>query len=242
MSRRDTFLGRQKQRGYIMNPYRFGGGAGADPYFSSVVQLAHFDGTNGSTTFTNSCPRGNTLSAVASAALSTSQSKWGGASLRISGNSTMVAKGAQNDDYEFSNADFTWEFWVRFDNITSTQDVFATFDGGALLRLINPGQLLYRVDSTTRITSATNAVSATTWHFLSLSRVSNVFSLAVDGVSVGSWSNSWDFGTATGELYVGNSGFDVSLVGYIDDLRVTKGVGRYTTATFTPPTEAFPDS
>ena len=48
-----------------------------------------------------------------------------------------------------------------------------------------------------------------------------------------------------GRLYIGasdyNSGSSEYLTGYIDDLRITKGYARYT-ATFTPPTAAFPNT
>ncbi len=48
-----------------------------------------------------------------------------------------------------------------------------------------------------------------------------------------------------GTLYVGSSAepigsSGVSFTGHLDDVRVTKGVARYT-GTFTPATEAFPD-
>ena len=41
--------------------------------------------------------------------------------------------------------------------------------------------------------------------------------------------------------YIGGEADTRFLNGYIDELRITKGIARYT-ANFTPPTEAFPDA
>jgi len=219
-----------------------GGSAPTDPNFASVVQLAHFDGTNGSTTFTNSAGAGTTMTAVGAAALSTTQSKWGGASLRTSGTGSIAAYASGNSAYGFNTGEYTVEGWVRFDNVTTTQDVFAWQDGGSLLRMSSSGVITYRNDSSNRIVSASDVVAATTWHYLSLSRTaSNVHWLHVDGVAIGSWTNNFNYG-GTGELYAGNSAFGNPLIGYLDDFRVTKGVGRYTGSNYTPPAAAHPDS
>ena len=66
-----------------------GGGGGividnGDPFYSAVSLLLPMDGTNGSTTFTDSGPNALAVTAVGNAQISTTQSKYGGASGRHS--------------------------------------------------------------------------------------------------------------------------------------------------------------
>src|SRR6266576_3524154 len=90
---------------------------GHDPSFSSVVQLAHFNGTNGSQVYTNSCPRGNTITAGGgSNSISTAQSLFGGSSLRIDTNAIVNA--ASHADYNYAASDCTVEWWQRLDAVT----------------------------------------------------------------------------------------------------------------------------
>ena len=62
----------------------------------------------------------------------------------------------------------------------------------------------------------------------------------VDGTSVGSNTFTTSL-TSTLPLYVGVQGSTSNnyFNGYMDDIRITKGVARYTT-TFTPPTQSLP--
>ena len=234
---------RRRQRGFIINPFRFGI-PGADPYFSYVVQLAHFNGTNGSTTFTNSCPRGTTLAASGSGQLSTAQSKFGTASLRTAGSSDGAIESTIQTDYAFSTGAYTVEFWMRCDSVATKNIVFWGDGGFSGIYMMSTGAIKAYMGSTDVITSSAGVITATTWQFVSYSKFGSSPASAylhVDGVNVGSWTDTSSH--ANGKLYIGRyNGTTNNFVGYIDDLRVTKGVGRYGSGNYTVPSAAFPDA
>jgi hypothetical protein len=80
------------------------------------------------------------------------------------------------------------------------------------------------------------------WHHVAVVRSSGTMNFYFDGSAQGSGTaDSTNYSGAAGTLRIGASGAYISdLNGYIDDLRITKGVARYT-ANFTPPTAAFPN-
>jgi len=91
---------------------------------------------------------------------------------------------------------------------------------------------------------SSNTYSANTWQHVAVCRSGSTIYVALDGTVVS------DTLTITpensGEVFrIGRSGASSDLFrqfdGHIDDVRVTKGVARYT-SNFTPPTAAFPDS
>jgi len=81
------------------------------------------------------------------------------------------------------------------------------------------------------------------WNYIVIERYSGVTKLFINGTQEGaSYTDSNNYPTAPlviGGRFSATSGDYRSLNGYIDDLRVTKGVARYTGG-FTPPTAALP--
>jgi hypothetical protein len=69
----------------------------------------------------------------------------------------------------------------------------------------------------------------------------NLTKIYINGTNDGTGTVSTNF-NQTEIMYIGANRIGATpMKGYMDDIRITKGVARYTT-NFTPPTAAFPNS
>jgi hypothetical protein len=226
--------------------------AATDTNIREVSLLLHGNGTNGSTTITDSSLTPKTVTAVGNAQISTAQSKFGGASIAFDGAGDYATIPA-GPSFDYTSTDFTWEAWVRFNNISGIQAIiadanFSTGSGrGLLLRLFSQklGVAGYNNSNSpfVLVGDLTN-ISINTWYHLAFARSGNNYRVFLNGAQEGATvTNSTNLVYASNTLYLGGwEGFAGlrDFNGYIDDLRITKGVARYT-ANFTPPTAPFPD-
>jgi hypothetical protein len=218
-----------------------------DPNFANVSLLLHMDGSNGSTTFTDSSSNAFTVTANGNAQISTAQSKFGGASGLFDGTNDSVS--APSASAPSGTEDFTIESWIQ----PITTPGAGTYLGICALgnTLFNnvfylfvpstPGQFAILWNNGGRKAQSADVVNVNQWHHVAITRQSNLFRTFVDGVtSVDTWTNSDSIPAEV--LRVGSNGSgSESFNGYIDDLRITKGIARYT-ANFTPPTAPFPNA
>lgn len=218
-----------------------------DANYASVSLLLHGDGANNSTTFTDSSPSPKTVSAVSGAKISTAQSKYGGASILLNGTSDYLTV-ADSNDWDFGTADFTVELFARFTSHSTIQTLVGNYQGStigwAFQRRSDTNALVFG-NGDTQLVSASWTPTDGVWYHLAACRSGTSLRLFVDGVQIGSTaSNSTNIAGSTKPMLVGAldlSGTKIQFyAGYLDDLRVTKGVARYTSA-FTPPTAAHPN-
>lgn len=217
-----------------------------DPFRSQVSLLLHGDGANGSTTITDSSPSPKTVTVVGNAQISTAQSKFGGASIAFDGSGDYLQFAGQVD-FAFGTGNFTIETWVQLNNINKNQQIINFNENAVAPRVelyVNSSNNVGMYSNGVQRIISTSSVSANTWYHIALARSGTDTKLFIDGVQAGStYSDSSNYTVAAGRPVIGILGFnlvDQSLDGYIDDLRITKGVARYT-ANFTPPTAPFPD-
>lgn len=216
-----------------------------DPYYANVVSLLHFDGSNGSTTFTDQ--KSKSWSALDNAALSTAQKKFGPSSLSLDGLNDGIYT-AQSTDFDLPG-DFTVEAWV-YTNVTGVRKgIISKYSdslspGGFALEMSLSGALQIVQQGQAFLVVGTTPVPTDGWHHVAAVRSGAMMYLFLDGVIDATGTPAASF-TNVGETTIGcvreNGVTYHSWDGYIDEIRVTKGVARYT-ANFTPPASPFPDS
>ena len=190
----------------------------------------------------------NDLETVGNAQVSTTQKKFGTGAMYFDGSGDyLLAPNSQN--IEFGVGDFTIEFWIY--RVGSSvcypiekRNPFAV--SGYSVILFNGTQAGFVAsfdDDTWGVNiSDSNALPQNTWAHVAITRSGNVWRLFVDGAqrAVTTTTTGAITNNAAPVSIGAQSNGSSSLNGYIDDLRITKGVARYT-ANFTPPTQAFPN-
>jgi hypothetical protein len=178
------------------------------------------------------------------AQITTAVKKFGTGSVEFNGTGDELLVYEENSSLTFGTGDFTVEFWVYWNSVSGVQDLLdwrnVGGDQGNYITLYNSGSTLYFFRGTNLLNGT---VTSATWHHIALTREDSVTRLFIDGTQTGSdLSDSTSYLTTQGGyMSVGGLNGSVSLDGYIDDLRITKGVARYT-SNFTAPTAAFPTS
>ncbi len=216
----------------------------SDPYFSSAVLLTHFDSN-----FTD--VKGKIITPFGNAQISTAQSKFGSASSLFDGSGDYLEI-PHSADFNLGNSDFTIEFFIRFNSVSGQQTFLGKWQGPypnnvEFLCFKNPsGQLeiaLYNFDNTQSNFTTIWSPVINQWYFISFVRKSNEILFFIDGNLQQSFAYSKSIKTTTAPLWIGgeqaiNSNF---FNGYLDELRFSKGIARYT-ANFTSPTTSFPSN
>lgn len=227
-------------------------GGGVDPYFSNVVLLSHMDGTNGSTTFTD--VKSHAMTAVGNAQVSTGTKKMGTGSLYVDGTGDRVTL-ADSVDWTLGSGDFTIELWWNpaTTNQLSTTVLLAQGVGGVpassawWLELVgtNGANMTFfpAVGAAYQTTTVTaHGMTAGNWYHIAVVRIGNTVDIFINGVN-----RTTGGGTLTGTLNdsattlgIGDTAGSYPANGYIDEVRITKGIARYTD-TFIPMVLPFPD-
>jgi Concanavalin A-like lectin/glucanases superfamily len=219
-----------------------GGTTTGDPHWNNTVALMHLNGNQGSTNFTD--VKGKTVTRSGDVIISTAQSKFGGASAYFDGSGDGLSVAASSD-FSFGLSNLTIELFIYPTNLTGYRQLmgsggYATPSSGSWRLYSNGSALeLWQATPNVRLINGGN-LAVNTWHHVAITQESGVLKLWLNGNLINSYTNTinWNDGGSNG-LTIGGTAFSFS--GYIDELRVTKGICRYTN-TFTPPNTAFLDS
>ena len=213
-----------------------------DPIFNNVSLLLHGNGTNGSTTITDSSPSPKTVTAVGNTQISTAIADPFGSSTGViafdgTGDTLDIAAAISFADSE----SFTLECFL-YKNVGGYGNVFG---GGPQIGYdlsaspgTSTGTIYMFFAGGFGVEASGTAVTLNTWNHLAWTREGSTCRAFVNGVLQGSGTRSNAFSFSV--IGATTSGGAQAVNGYIDDLRITKGVARYT-ADFTPPTAPFPD-
>lgn len=225
--------------------------AGSDPYWENVALLLHMNGSNGSTIFTDSSTNALTVSRFGDAQISTAESKFGGGSGYFDGNGDYLTIPGSAIFGISGDQQFCIELWfyraaTAFQNLIGYNNVSTTYwDLGIGNDGTSSNKIVFRYGGNNAKLVGASTVTSNSWNHLAVTRDLSTIRIFLNGVQDASVSDSVQSVPHTGSLGICRnlfgSGFDYYFTGYIDDLRITRGVARYQGSSFAVPTAPFPD-
>lgn len=178
---------------------------------------------------------------AAAATLQSNKSKFGTQSMYLQAGGYQQV--VDSTSLQFGTGNFTIECWIY---ITLNNQVQAIMSKGAIatgyvLQITSSNTLTWTSTSTVLKTSTTT-ISLNTWTFITIVRSGTTGYMFINGNQEGTTFSDTTNYNQTQNLFIGvDRGTTNGLNGYLDDIRITKGVARYT-GSFSVPTSSFPTS
>ena len=178
----------------------------------------------------------HTLTLAGNTLTSTTQTKYADTAIYFDGTGDYLTAG----DIDLNTNDFTIETWFyqvasgQYSSIFSTTINTGTANG---LRIsTGPSNNTFQVASvSSALLNASTSFSNNVWNHVALTRSGSTMRLFLNGVQVGSVSNSTNF--ASDNWIIGDvqgAGAPYNFTGYMENFQILKGVAKYT-GNFTPP-------
>lgn len=212
----------------------------SDPYAAYYQLLLHLDGADASTTIVDSSGTSKTCTVVGTAALSTTQQKFGASSAYVPDISSSIncsdaafafgAPSGNANDF-CCEAFFYPTAYGNPCNIFSCAQVWAA--GAWALqynRSVEDFKFTFLTNSGSLNVKSVTTAAYNTWHHVALTRYGTAINVWLNGVSIITTGSTEDLSRS--DLYTTGG------TAYFDEVRVLKGICPYTTS-FTPPAAPF---
>lgn len=217
-----------------------GGGGASDEHWDNVVLLILANGDDDGTVFTDLSDSPHTVNRFGTGvATSTDQKKEGSASLQFTSTVNSYLNIADSSDFDFGTGDFTIEMWVYMQQGGAVANFISKSSGNGVGWMFgmwaNHLEWVWQDNN-----EGSDTVPKNEWVHVAISRNGTTGRMFINGTedSGGSWTLDAAADGSSHEVRIGHhtalhaSGYN--FFGFMDGIRVTKGVGRYT-SNFTPP-------
>ena len=209
-----------------------------DPYFSNVVLLCHCE--TGFTNVVQPLGRGAILSLGSTQTISATNPRYGTGCLDCVGTGTYGA--SSSSDYILGTGNLTVEFSARTGSPSQTAILLDWRSGDPQIcptLYMQGGAYYYYVNGANRL-GPLGTVSTNVYDVIGYSRVGTTGYLAQNGTVLGSWTDTNNY--VNDLIHIGANYVNAGqFTGKIDEIRVTKGAGRFS-ANYAIATGPFSDS
>lgn len=225
----------------------------ADPYWGNVVLLLRGNGDQNSTTIVDSSPYAHTLTKYGNVRLDRNLPPPGAARPYSADVGSMYFDGtgaglsaAAHSAFAWNGTDWTVEGFV-YEQTTGDRCAFDNRNGsntgcGIYLTLSAGTQKLGYTTNSAVVATSGNTISNQTWTHWAVTREANTVRGYLAGSKEFEYTDTRTFASSGVVPFVGcNYSQAQGTLGSLEEVRLTKGVARYTGTSFTPPTMAFPN-
>jgi len=203
----------------------------ADSYTKLLI---HSDTTDNSTDFVDSGSTGHTINVTNDTSHQDTEQKFGDTSIYFDGTDDYLST-SDSGDWHFGSGDITYDFWLRTSTVSGVQVILTQYQS------ITENMSLYLLNdevcwedktgnshSGRRVLTSDVDLVVNTWYHVAVVKNSSTAKIYVDGVEKGSSSFSAGTDFSAGIDIGGQGGVGYYYTGYLDEIRVSKGIARWT--------------